>query len=643
MKFDSSVIDARAQTLAKVAATLKSEFYGLDIIIDRVISSINAWYTFPDLISRPVIVNLWGLTGVGKTHLVRRLAELLEFRDRFVEVQMDGISSSSSHQAKTIASLLIESSIEQGAPGILLLDEFQRYRTVDERGEEAPVERFQDVWMLLSDGKFSADASIFQELEMMIAYSEYHRDDNEEEETVKKINKKKEAAATKKKFHIYPYEARRIKRMLNLTVSVSVQDIMQWSVQQLNDEITKAMKNSVGSQLDYTKTLIFVSGNLDEAFAPEDTIDDCDTDADVFHEMTKKISVMDIKHALGKRFKPEQISRFGNNHIIYPSISKNAYQKIIHFACTQYIDSISQITGIEFALTKESESVIYANAVYPTQGTRPVFSSVHSIFSDGLVQVAFWAIKNKVSKLTMNIDAARSILRAVPLCTNTHFDEFIEIPIILDIAAQRKKATPDFVLTVTVHEAGHALVYALLKREAPREVKVNTASFKGGYMLPNDNEYKGLSKQDMRDNIAVLYGGRAAELMVFGPNNVTIGAGNDILNATKVASSYVRSYALDGVVGAEIEPAQGIVPEGILPSETSSDTIINLLEEEQKRAQNLLLINKELLVRIVDALLINNTFNQQEFIKLLPELNLVDSTSNRQTLYSSFKGEKHVN
>ena len=82
----------RQQNLQAIAAQLKTELIGIDDVIDRVIGAVRAWYVMPQLITRPVIVCLWGLTGTGKTQLTRRLAQLLGFYDRFVEVQMDGFS-----------------------------------------------------------------------------------------------------------------------------------------------------------------------------------------------------------------------------------------------------------------------------------------------------------------------------------------------------------------------------------------------------------------------------------------------------------------------------------------------------------------------------------------------------------------------
>ena len=542
------------------------------------------------------------------------------FRDRFVEIQMDG-TSSTSYREKTIASLLSDSLIEQGVPGVLLLDEFQRFRTIDKDGADVKIERMNDVWMLLSDGKFSADSSMFKEIEMLIASSMYEQDRREAEETdnIKKIN-----------FHLYPYEARQIKKTLRLTPTIA--EIMLWDNKRLMNEIDTALNQSAGLQLDYTKVLIFISGNLDEAFYANDSIDDCDTDANVFHERTKRICVTDIKKSLTKRFRAEQISRFGNNHIIYPSISKEAYQQIIATVCKQYIESMTRITGINFVLDKESENIIYANSVYPTQGTRPVFSSIHTIFSDGLVQIAFWAIANEIDSVLMSINQQDSVL------IGKGANKIVEIPITLDLDSIQKKATPNFLYTVAVHEASHALVYIILCHSVPLEVKINTSSYRGGYTIPRINDYILSSKQSIINSIAVLYAGRVSESLVFGEEAVTSGAASDLISATRLASEYVREYAMDKLLGVEISESNGQTPEGLLPMQSSSDRIEEILLLGKNLALSVLTEHKHLLIRIVDRLLIVKTLNTKEIIDLLPELNLVDPTDCVQQ-WKNFKHE----
>ena len=81
--------ERRAQ-LAAIAAELKTELFGTDEVIDHVIESVRAWYVLPEIIKRPVIFCLWGLTGTGKTQLTRALTHKLGFYDRFVDVLRRG-------------------------------------------------------------------------------------------------------------------------------------------------------------------------------------------------------------------------------------------------------------------------------------------------------------------------------------------------------------------------------------------------------------------------------------------------------------------------------------------------------------------------------------------------------------------------
>ena len=166
-------IGARSERLRQIGAELKTELFGIDEVIDRVIDAVRAWYVLPDIITRPVIVNLWGLTGTGKTQLTRSLAKKLGFYDRLIEVQMDGFSNGGGN---TVSAMLSESGIVQGNPGILVLDEFQRFRTVDRDGTDRKVERYMDVWTLLSDGKLPPNFSFLGELEMKLAEAAYREE-----------------------------------------------------------------------------------------------------------------------------------------------------------------------------------------------------------------------------------------------------------------------------------------------------------------------------------------------------------------------------------------------------------------------------------------------------------------------------------
>jgi hypothetical protein len=596
---DKATINAKREVLSAIATTLKGEFFGLDAIIDQVISSIEAWYIAPAIITRPVIVNLWGMTGVGKTALVRRLSSLLGFSDRFVEVVMDG-GSQHGYWSSTLASILRDSKVDEGQPGILLLDEMQRFRTVDSMGGDIEVERYADTWTLLSDGKFSANSSAIAEVEMMFAEQLY---EVEEPETVDElINGKDEEKKDKK---ISPWQARSLKKTLRLSESIAT--IMSWKKEDIQEAL-RAMDERDSWEYDYTKLVIFVSGNLDQAFIGSTSTGDSDTDADFYHNLTKNVSLSQIKKSLTAQFRPEQVARFGSNHVIYPSMSKASYQALIKSTCKRYTDEMENLSGKSFVVAESLLNAIYDNSVFPTQGTRPVFSAIHMIFSSLLMEVTFWLIEE--GHQSVNLEMAGDWVKA------TSGNTYKLFKVDLRLSEQRAQITDNFRTMVAVHEAGHALVYALKHKCAPFEVKVNVASFTGGYMSTTvSSPYKIENRASLRASLSVLMAGRCAEEIVFGKDGASNGAESDFAAATNTASAYVRKWGFDKYT-ARVESGQAERISWITKISETDESIIGLLERAHYEATGLIKSNTAYFVTIVKALLGKGVLTQAEFIEL---------------------------
>ena len=85
---DLAAIDAKQRDLQRIKDELKAEFVGIDYIIDELIDCVRIWYLMPEVLTRPIIVSLWGMTGVGKTDLVRKMVSKLNYQDRFAEVEL---------------------------------------------------------------------------------------------------------------------------------------------------------------------------------------------------------------------------------------------------------------------------------------------------------------------------------------------------------------------------------------------------------------------------------------------------------------------------------------------------------------------------------------------------------------------------
>ena len=618
-------IAERSAQLGKLAAELKSELFGIDDVIDRVIESMRAWYVLPALINRPVIICLWGLTGTGKTQLTRSIAQKLGFYDRFVEVQMDGFSNGSGYRASSISSMLSDSGIKEGEPGILVLDEFQRFRTVGTEGEDVKIERYQDVWSLLSDGRLPPVLSFMSDIEYSVADSHY---DQERQMPIDEESDKKPRI-----FKLRAYEARELKRCLKL--NEPLMEIMAWSAEHIQSHLHAFRQQASAWETNYSKLLIFVAGNLDEMY--DDTaksVQDCDTDADIFHALTKKLSIIDVKKALSVRFKPEQIARLGNEHVIYPSFSRATYQKLIQNSCAKYLKDIEQTSQLRLELDPQIETEIYSNAVFPSQGTRPLFSSIHAILSAPLVSATLWAIEHGATaedRPRVSLDHAKKNLRI------QFRDHSISYPVRFELNQLKQRTDPDFRALLAVHEAGHGLLYGLLYRQPPQELKINVASFDGGYAsyVP----MRVVSRQNCLDRICVALGGRVAETLVFGEDAATTGAESDLQKATASAARFVRQHGFDKRL-SRTDIAQTSNENLNTDIALTNAAVEALLVEQHARAAKLLKENSAIFLKIVQGLTENGDVSRAQFaewlgIEEVTEQGLLEPYANRLAAFES--------
>src|SRR5574343_40197 len=127
VQIDLSLIEQKNKMLEQARIALKSQFIGIDNIIDDLLNYIQIWYLMPEVLNRPIIINLWGMTGVGKTDLVRQLVKHLHFQDRFAEVELSNLDSSS--WSSSVGQLLSAFGVADEKPSIVLFDEIQRFNT----------------------------------------------------------------------------------------------------------------------------------------------------------------------------------------------------------------------------------------------------------------------------------------------------------------------------------------------------------------------------------------------------------------------------------------------------------------------------------------------------------------------------------
>ena len=107
-----------------------------------------------------------------------------------------------------------------------------------------------------------------------------------------------------------------------------------------------------------------------------------------------------------------------------------------------------------------------------------------------------------------------------------------------------KNKVNDEIKTVAHHEAGHALMSYLLGAPIARATIQSNTSGVGGAVIQGDNMKQMISKKEAENKIMIAYGGRAAEELIFGKEEITTGAVNDIELATDIIKNTVSILSL---------------------------------------------------------------------------------------------------
>jgi cell division protease FtsH len=525
MIIDKEEIRKKKKILDDCKIFLKKEFIGIDKIIDDLMEYIQIWYLMPEILTRPVVINLWGMTGVGKTDLVRKTVRFLDFQNRFVEIELS--NSDETSWSKSVSDIFQSNRLNDEKPSIVLFDEIQRFNTIDPDGTPVPQTKFTDFWELLSDGKLSKRER--DDLEHYLFSYLLRKKENER-------RKKNGETEMDENPYLNLWDAKELKKYLSMEDDVmSIIDMKEEDMIKLI--LKKQKEKKIYEPVDYSKMLIIISGNLDEAFQMSRETSEADIDANIYHAFTKKITIVDIKNALSRKFRPEQVARFGNIHLIYFSLKTEDFQQLIQREINNLKTKTKSKFGISLKINKNINELIYRNGVFPVQGVRPVFSSVVDILDTNLSKFLFEAIINDDKSIEIDYPVNRKTI------TGKIGNRIIEIPYTGRIDSIRQSNQLDAVANISVHECGHAVSYMLYTGFAPLQLKSKVASsYAAGFTFPHQIHD---TKESILDKIKIYLAGGIAEEIVFGENNASIGRSHDREQATMLAADYIRKYGFD--------------------------------------------------------------------------------------------------
>ncbi|GEM_PF-108492 len=211
-------------------------------------------------------------------------------------------------------------------------------------------------------------------------------------------------------------------------------------------------------------------------------------------------------------------------------------------------------------------------------------------------EAGIYAVRNKHTAITMkDIDNAISKIQAGEEKRNKK-----------NITMKDKEIT-------AYHEAGHALIAKLLSGVTVSKVTIiPTTKGAGGYTLFLPDEKMFSTKRDLLNDIAIFLGGRASEEIIFGENEVTNGASNDLRKATHIAMDMVRNYGMSQTVGlvSFLDSSSGH-SDGTNMNVVEKE-VREIIEEVYQETKELLRNNSDCLKNIASLLLERETIYKKD-------------------------------
>tara|TARA_B100000214_G_scaffold361738_1_gene325442 strand:- start:799 stop:1779 length:981 start_codon:yes stop_codon:yes gene_type:complete len=199
------------------------------------------------------------------------------------------------------------------------------------------------------------------------------------------------------------------------------------------------------------------------------------------------------------------------------------------------------------------------------------------------------------------------------------------------ISEKRKKL-------VAYHEAGHAVVGALMPDYDPvQKVSIIPRGQAGGltFFTPSEERMEsGLySRSYLQNQMAVALGGRLAEEIIFGEEEVTTGASNDLKQVAQVARQMITKFGMSEKLGPiALGRSQGgmflgrdIASERDFSESTAATIdaeVSELVTTAYKRAKKVLVDNKHVLDQLAEMLMDKETVNSEELQDLLIKNNV---------------------
>ena len=237
---------------------------------------------------------------------------------------------------------------------------------------------------------------------------------------------------------------------------------------------------------------------------------------------------------------------------------------------------------------------------------------VNTISEQGIDTFTVYTYGNTYMGIKTIIDFAISTANGIPLTDSA----LMNANDLYEMGEETGGIDEQTYLRVAYHEMGHYLI-DYLHGNRPSYVTIVARGEYGGYTMIGNDEEKGpgKTKKDYLDRICTGFGGRAAEVLIFGEKGINTGIGSDIREANWDAKRIVCRYGM-GKKLSNIE-ALGIEE----PTADMLKEIEEILQEQYERALRLLGENRGLLEALTMELVKKKMLTDYECEKIIAEYN----------------------
>jgi cell division protease FtsH len=190
--------------------------------------------------------------------------------------------------------------------------------------------------------------------------------------------------------------------------------------------------------------------------------------------------------------------------------------------------------------------IIYKEGVFPTQGARPVFTTITSLVESYVGKIIkdileldkpitsivwYFSKKNHIVEL---FDKKRKLVNK------------LSYPVRLKVESLRESENSELQAQVAIHESGHAVAAIYGANVLPTEIVSRSANVSEGHCAVEIPSTGLQTREELEKDIIISLGGYVAEKLIFGDDKVANGTSGDFERATSIALEMAKTYGMAG-------------------------------------------------------------------------------------------------